>query len=90
MKNKIEQIKKWMIINKGYLMLMLITIMITIIGLILGLEAGAAAGTACVILVSFANIYNWITNKEKIDLKEIIYCLIGMIFIIMIYLLMII
>lgn len=86
--NKIEQIKKWIIINKGYLYLMLITTIITALGLILGLEAGLSGGVACTVICIYGNVYNYITSKEQIDLKEIGYTLIGMIIPIIIYLLL--
>jgi len=87
MKNKIEQIKKWITINKGYLYLMLITMIITVLGLILGLEAGLSGGIACTIICIYGNVYNYITSKEQIDLKEIVYTLTGMIIPVTIYIL---
>lgn len=87
MKDIIQHIKKWITINKGYLYLMLITMVITILGLIAGLEAGLSAGVACTIICIYGNVYNYITSKEQIDLKEIGYTLIGMIIPVTIYIL---
>lgn len=85
--SKIEQIKKWIIINKGYLYLMLITMIITALGLIVGLEAGLSGGIACTIICIYGNVYNYITSKETIDIKEVAYTLIGMIIPVIIYIL---
>ena len=85
--NKIEQIKKWITINKGYLYLMLITMIITVLGLIAGLEAGLSGGIACTVICIYGNVYNYITSKEQIDIKEIAYTLTGMILPIITYIL---
>jgi len=85
MKSKIEQIKKWITINKGYLYLMLITMIITALGLIAGLEAGLSGGIACTVICIYGNVYNYITAKETIDIKELIYTFSGMILPVIIY-----
>lgn len=66
---------------------MLITMIITALGLIAGLEAGISGGVACTVICIYGNVYNYITSKETIDIKEVAYTLIGMIIPIIIYLL---
>lgn len=85
--SKIEHIKKWIIINKGYLSLMMITMIITVLGLIAGLEAGLSGGIACTIICIYGNVYNYITSKETVDVKEVAYTLTGMIIPVIIYIL---
>lgn len=87
MKDIIQQIKKWIIINKGYLYLMLITMIITTLGLIASIEAGLSGGVACTIICIYGNVYNYITSKDQIDIKEIAYTLTGMIIPVTIYIL---
>ncbi len=74
-----NKIKQWVITHRGYILLALITMLISTIGLIAGIEAGLSAGIACVVITSFANIYNYLTMKDKIDVYEILSTLIGMI-----------
>ena len=85
MTDMIKRIKTWMIKNKGYIGLFLITMILTVIGFIFGFEAGLSAGTASVILILFGNIYNYITAKEMIDAKELIFTFSGMILPVIIY-----
>ena len=83
-----KNIKQWIFTYRGYILLALITMLISTIGLIAGLEAGLSAGIACVVITSFANIYNYITMKDKIDVYEILSTLIGMIIPNLVYLIL--
>lgn len=74
-----NKIKQWIFAHRGYILLTLITMLISTIGLIAGIEAGLSAGIACVVITSFANVYNYLTMKDKIDVYEILSTLIGMI-----------
>ena len=73
-----NKIKQWIFTHRGYILLTLITMLISMIGLMAGIEAGLSAGIACVVITAFANVYNYLTMKDKIDVYEILSTFIGM------------